>query len=94
MYSIFAVCSSCHAVYPLQYFDDSKTSSYSEVNKCSFVAFPEHPYTSMRKPCNTILMKKETYRKSGKMELKPIKPYVYQSLTYAFGKLLSRARVS
>ena len=90
MYSIFAVCSSCHAVYPLQYFDDSKTSSYSEVNKCSFVAFPEHPYTSMRKPCNTILMKKETYRKSGKMELKPIKPYVYQSLTYAFGKLLSR----
>ena len=69
----YVVCRKCHKIYHVKECLDSANQT---VKACSFIAFPTHPYRSMRQSCGTLLLKT--------VELANGRTYFYPFLTYCY----------
>lgn len=80
----YVVCPKCHSIYNY----NQCVTSTQQSKTCWHVAYPRHRHKSRRKPCGTLLLRKERTR-SG-FVLKPRKVYTYKSLVASIERLLSR----
>ena len=67
------LCRKCHKIYHVKECLDSANQT---VKACSIIAFPTHPYRSMRQSCGTLLLKT--------VELANGRTYFYPFLTYCY----------
>ena len=68
----YIVCKKCFQIYLLS----QCTSAGSVGKRCSYTAFPYHPFLSMRQPCDTLLLKTVEVASGSKL-LYPFKVYCY-----------------
>ena len=80
----YVVCPKCHSIYNY----NQCVTSTQQSKTCWHVAYPRHRHKSRRKPCGTLLLRKERTR-SG-FVLRPRKVYTYKSLVASIERLLSR----
>ena len=83
----YIVCPTCDGIYE---FKDCniQTGSNTRLSKtCCHAAFPDHPHTSRRAPCGTVLLKRQK-TKSG-CKLVPIKAYPYFPLKKSITQMIN-----
>ena len=80
----FVVCPSCHCIYDY----DHCITATKQVQKCQFIAFPNHPRRSKRSPCGTPLLDRK--KTQNGYVFSPWKVYCYQSLVASIETLLCR----
>ena len=84
----FVVCSICHSIY--QYNECFDTVGGRKVPKnCTYIAFPNHPHSSHRKPCNGKLLAEVTLS-NGCKRYYPRKVYCYKSVIKSLTTLLEK----
>lgn len=81
----FIICPSCHMLY-----DHSivASSSRTQIPKCSFVEFPNHPHLRFRQPCNYTLL--NSVLRKGTVNLKPKKLYYFYGIKASLSAMLLR----
>lgn len=85
----YSSCPKCNPIYDLE--DCKQTLPDKSVisAECKYVAFPDHPHSSRRVPCNTVLMKK-VKTPSGTTALYPRQMYCYKSVKESLQELILR----
>ncbi len=87
----YVVCPKCESLY--EYHECIvRIGSELQSKRCSYIAFPNHPFARYRNPCNVVLLKKVTL-KHGKTKLVPKKEYPYRSIIKSLNVLLQRPDV-
>ena len=84
----FVVCPGCHSLY---HFKDCYECIGSRLvpKTCPYVAFPNHPHTSRRKPCSHRIVK-EVKCRDGSIKLYPLKVYCYKSVKESLECMVKR----
>ena len=92
VYKVFVACPKCNKLYkPNQCV--IRNQNGTELSKsCSYVEFPSHPWTSLRAPCKTMLMK-GVKSSNGKVFLYPKLSFCYMPIVYSLPIVLPRIKM-
>ena len=82
----YVVCTKCHSVYEYKECVIEKHNGMVEARLCSYVKYPNHPYQSKRRPCQSPLFKETTA--INKNQLQAIKVYPYFPLRFSIQRLV------
>ena len=78
----YVVCRKCQNIFKFK-------QCGSAIHKCPYIAFPNHPQSRMRLPCDTLLLKSVGLA-SGKIIQYPFMTYCYMGLEISLYNLLQR----
>lgn len=83
----YVVCPKCCKLYLLS---DCIIDNHGQVTSklCDYIEFPDHPFSSQRKACSEILLKRIKVGK--KIKLVPRKVYVYRSIIQSLKAMMGR----
>jgi len=84
----YTVCQKCLSIYT--YKECLIRAPIISSRRCSFVAYPQHPYPGKRHPCDSALLKPVEFS-SGSTKLYPHSVYCYKSLKESLQTLLLKS---